>query len=52
MADAAAANATALTAAITTLTNTIATIRAPITAPQVFDPFKEDLPYNLAIRLG
>ena len=41
MADAAAANAVALTAAITALYNSIATIRAPIPAPQVFDLFNE-----------
>ena len=51
MADA-AANAAALTAAITALTNAIALIRAPAPAPQVFDPFQADVPYNLASRLG
>ena len=52
MADAAATNTAALTAAITALTNTIALIRTPVSAPQVFDPFQADVPYNLASRLG
>ena len=52
MADAAATNAAALTATITTLTNAIALIKAPVPSPQVFDPFQADVPYNLASRLG
>ena len=52
MADAAATNAAALTAAIMALTNAIALIRTPVPAPQVYDPFQVDVPYNLASRLG
>ena len=46
------ANAAALAAAITALTNDIALIRPPAPTAAVFDPFQEDQPYNLASRSG
>ena len=47
---AADANMIAMTAAITALTNTIATIRAPTRPPLVYGPVQGDVPFNLSIR--
>ena len=46
------ADATALAAAITALTNAIALIRLPPPTPVVYNPFTEDQPFNLATQTG
>ena len=43
-------NMIAMTAAITALTNMIATIRAPARPPPVHDPVQEDIPFDLSTR--
>ena len=47
---AADANMVAMTAAITALTNMIATIRAPARPPPVHDPVQSDVPFDLLTR--
>ena len=42
------ADATALAAVITALTNAIALIRPPPSTPTVYNPFTEDQTFNLA----
>ena len=42
----------ALAAAITAISNTIATLRPAPPAAVVFDPFAEDQPFNLSTRIG
>ena len=43
-------NMLAMTAAITALPNTIATIRAPVRPPLVHDPVQSDVPFDLSTR--
>ena len=47
---AAETNMLAMTAAITALTNMIATIRAPARPPPVHDPVQSDVPFDLSTR--